>query len=280
MRGQIGHLFAAACRSAPFERGRWRLGAAAYRHLNAAQIASSHVISTRHGFDMSVDLRQFVDRTIYCMGEWEPHESALIQKLLKPGDCFVDVGANIGYFSLLAAKLVGPEGKVFAFEANARTHALLLENLARNDARQVAPQWLAVGEQSGHAIIHHYEPGNAGGDVARLADGGDTKNRVRMERLDEVLAGTPIALIKLDIEGGEAKALRGASGLLDGDHAPDLLFELTPRLLEDSGDNAEDLLNWLRDRQYHLTKIASHAGGLTSGSQGQSYFHATKRAVR
>jgi len=277
MRNQIGHLLAAASRAAPFERGRWRLGSLAYRMVDSGAADYAKIITTRHGFDLALDLRQFIDRTIFCTGEWEPHETQVIARILKPGDSFADVGANIGYFALLAAKIVGPEGHVYAFEANPETYKLLQDNIARNGAANVTAHHLAIGEDAGHAVIHRHEAGNAGRDVAMVAQDGETGDQVRMERLDSVLGDASIKLIKLDIEGGEAKALRGAQAILEGEDAPQLLFELTPQFLVDNGDDAGELLEWLRGLGYLLTEIATHGDHGEGGEASQSYYHAVKR---
>ncbi|KLI63900.1 FkbM family methyltransferase [Aurantiacibacter marinus] len=276
MRNNIGHLVASASRTAPFERGRWRLGSLAYKLVDPGAADYHQIVTTRHGFTMGLDLRQFIDRTIYCTGEWEPHETQVIQRILRPGATFADVGANIGYFTLLASHIVGPAGHVHAFEANAQTHALLSENMARNSATNVSAHLLAVSDEAGSAVIHHCEPGNAGRDMAMAAKPEDRGSTVRMERLDTVLANTSITLIKLDIEGGEAKALRGAEALLTGCSAPDLLFELTPQLLTENGDDATDLLEWLRGIGYILSEISVHGGKASADALEQSYYHASK----
>lgn len=276
----IGHGAAYASRNAPFEKGRWRLGSLAYRMIEGDAARDRRIVRTRHGFDMALDLAQFVDRTIYCTGEWEPHETAVIRRVLRAGDTFVDVGANIGYFSLLGAKLVGPRGRVHAFEANPATACLLQTNLDRNGAANVVVHALAVGEEAGQATIHEPEDGNMGSDFASPCAGGSGGLQVRMDLIDAVVKAERVRLIKLDIEGGEAKALRGARGLLADANAPDLLFEYAPSLLERAGDNGGELLEWLRGLGYALHEIAMHDGGDRGRDAVQTYYHAIKgRAV-
>ena len=160
----LGHALAATCRNAPFERGRWRIGNLAYRLIDGGRSADLQpAVQTRHGFAMNLDLAEFVDRTIFCTGEWEPRETALISELLKPGDTFVDVGANIGYFTLLASRLVGATGKVIGIEANPRTFKLLEANVALNHCANVDLRHVAAGEAPGFATMVEREPGNAGG---------------------------------------------------------------------------------------------------------------------
>ncbi len=278
MRQLLATTLAAMCRAAPFERGRWRLGGLAALLFEAGELpAQRRTVMTRHGFAMSLDLRQLVDRAIYCQGEWEPLETALFAQVLRPGDRVADVGANVGWFSLHAARLVGPEGQVHCFEANRDTFALLQANLALNGCGQVAAHWLAVGEQTGHVRIAPREAGNAGADGVELARESD--DAVPLVRLDQVLAETPLRLLKLDIEGWEAKALRGAEGLLRRAEAPDLVFEFTPEFLSAAGDDPRELVLWLEALGYRVQvvdKTGMHGPDEALYTRRQSYLYCTK----
>jgi FkbM family methyltransferase len=270
---------AALCRAAPFERGRWRIGSLASRLIESAPLPPGRrTVATRHGFAMSLALGEHVDRSIWCQGEWEPLQTRLIGDILRPGDRFVDVGANIGYFSLLAARCVGPQGSVTAIEANADTHALLKANLALNGCANVDTRLVAVGEAPGRARIVSPEAGNAGADrVAFDADGAGT---LEVERLDSLLGSAPVRLIKIDIEGAEAKAIRGAGALLEGSDAPDLVFEFTPEFLSATGDDPAALLGHLIRLGYRVSELTNH--GLRPPapdilSRRQTYLYCTKR---
>jgi FkbM family methyltransferase len=278
MRQVLATILAAICRAAPFERGRWRLGSLAARLFEGGVLpATRRTVATRHGFAMSLDLRQLVDREIYCQGVWEPLETALFARVLRSGDRVADVGANVGWFSLLAARLVGPGGRVDSFEANRDTFALLEHNLALNACTHVTAHCLAVGEAQGLARIAPREPGNAGADGVELASGGD--DTVPLVRLDQVLAEGALRLIKLDIEGWEAKALRGAEGLLRRADAPDLVFEFTPEFLTAAGDDPRALLAWLEGLGY-LVRVVDKAGmhkpDEAIHTRRQSYLYCTK----
>ena len=280
IRGALGHALAATCRNAPFERGRWRIGSLAYRLIDGGERAGvEHAVQTRHGFAMNLDLAQFVDRTIFCTGEWEPRETALIAEILRPGDVFVDVGANIGYFTLLASSLVGPTGRVIAVEANPRTFELLEANVRRNGCANVDLRHVAAGEASGFATLFEREAGNAGGDQVDFAAQG-APGAITVERLDALVGKQPVRLIKLDIEGAEAKALRGATGLLEPGDAPDLVFEFTPKFLADMGDDPRELVGSLERLGYRLATIGD-AGRNPVGEHiyaaEQTYLYCTKR---
>ena len=276
-RQMLGHTLAATCRKAPFERGRWRIGSLAYRLIDeAGAVGMRSAVETRHGFAMNLDLAQFVDRTIYCTGEWEPLETGLIAAILKPGDLFVDVGANIGYFTLLASRRVGPEGRVIAVEANPRTFKLLEANVRLNECTNVALHHLAAGEAAGFATLFEREAGNAGGDQVDFTGDG----KIAVERLDALVGEQRVRLIKLDIEGAEAKALRGASGLLERADAPDLVFEFTPKFLAGMGDDPRELIGLLERLGYRRQTIST--AGRKPADEGiyaaeQTYLYCTKR---
>ena len=278
IRGALGHALAATSRSAPFERGRWRIGSLAYRLIDGESGAQS-AVQTRHGFAMNLDLAQFVDRTIYCTGEWEPLETALIAEILKPGDGFVDVGANIGYFTLLASRRVGPSGRVIAVEANPRTFKLIEANVRLNECANVDLRHVAAGETPGFATMIEREAGNAGGDQVDFA-AVSSHTSMAVERLDQLVGEQPVRLIKLDIEGAEAKALRGATGLLERSDAPDLVFEFTPKFLADMGDEPRALIGLLERLGYRLQTIGnagrSPADELIYAAE-QTYLYCTKR---
>lgn len=254
MANAIGHLAAWASRKYPSEKGQWRLGALAYRLLPEATVRSDvRTVDTRHGFALRLDLGQFIDRTIYCTGGWEPLETMVIAAALKPGDGFVDVGANIGFFSLLAHRLVGPTGRVHAVEATPSTADLLSGNIMLNDAGTIRVHRCAAGDREGHVGMMVHDAGNIGSNHLSFAEGTGTK--IPLCRLDGLLAGEAIRLIKLDIEGAEAMALRGAGVLLDGDAAPALLFEFSPTMLRSMGDDPAALLHYLEGKGYTIYEI-------------------------
>lgn len=253
MANTIGHFAAWASRNYPFEKGQWRLGSLAYALLPEAAVRSQiRTAQTRYGFAMRLDLGQFVDRTIYCTGGWEPLETRVIAAALTPGDSFVDVGANIGFFSLLAQRLVGPKGRVHAIEATPSTADLLEHNIALSGAGAITVHRCAAGDRDGAVTMVVHDVGNIGSNHLSFDDAGPA---IPLRRLDGLLGGAAVRLIKLDIEGAEAMALRGAGALLDGDTAPALLFEFSPAMLRGMGDDPATLLGYLEARGYRIYEI-------------------------
>lgn len=165
-------------------------------------------------------------------GCYEPHLTRQLRALLEPGAVFVDVGANIGFFTLLAAARVGPAGRVHAFEAREDNLALLRRSLDENGFTNVDVHRCAVSDRPGDLAFFAsgtwYSNGRIVGDDEA---GSERLPRVPALPLDQALADAPrVDVIKMDIEGAEARALAGMRGLLRR-HRPVLLTEFSPDLL-------------------------------------------------
>lgn len=180
------------------------------------------------------DLKHLIAREICLTGRYAPMETALVRACLVPGDTFVDVGANLGYFALLGAACVGPAGRVLAVEPDPRMAAALRENLALNRAGQVRVVEAAAGEREGSALLAGYadRSGNWGASTLLRDRPGDGPSfPVRCASLDRLLdeaAIDRVALVKVDVEGAESQVLRGmAEGLRRGRYRR-VLVEMHP----------------------------------------------------
>jgi len=150
-----------------------------------------------------------VTRSMHSHGFWELHVVRLLEARLRPGMTFVDVGAFIGYFTVLASRLVGQQGRVFAFEPDACSVALLQSNLHRHRCANVSV--FAVAAWSGFKPMRlTSKAGNRGStEVGVGADGMD----VRAAPLDALING-PVDVMKIDAEGSDHAVLWGARRLL------------------------------------------------------------------
>jgi FkbM family methyltransferase len=168
-----------------------------------------------------------IGKPITRLGVYEFAVSKLVREYLRPGDVFVDVGANIGYYTVIAAGLVGNAGLVYAFEPSSRIRARLERNVMLNALSQVRIRAEAVSSKSG--FVRLIEPQNTGNDGLAYVDttGGGDGTEVRSVRLDELseLKDRHPALIKVDVEGGEPEVFRGATSILEQAEAPSILFE-------------------------------------------------------
>lgn len=154
----------------------------------------------------------------YLEGRVEPHVQEALQNFLRPGMTFYDLGANIGFFSLIAARLVGENGHVVAFEADPAVAARLRENVERNEFEMIAVQEKAVWWKSGSVSFtranEETSPDRGVGHVAE-AQGAAGDVQVDAVCLDEVVAdGCEPDFMKWDVEGAEAEVFLGARKLL------------------------------------------------------------------
>ena len=182
---------------------------------------------------------------VYYSGRPEYHEMGLVAHLLRPGDRFVDVGANAGYYTLLASTIVGPSGSVESIEPGLPALERLRENIALNRLANVRIHECALADTAGPArFIHDRDTENR---LAIPADAGTVT--VAASRLDDLLGEAPCALVKIDVEGAELRVLKGAEGTLARAKPPVLLIEVGKRLAM-FGTTEEDLASWLAARGY------------------------------
>jgi len=224
-------------------------------------------------FKMYVRLDDWaVGARIAVKRSYEPHVTSVLRPLLKPGAIFIDIGANIGYYTLLAAAHVGSAGKVIAFEPSSANCDLLRMSLHANNFTNVQLHPSAVADFEG---IVGFGMDDSNGRIS-LDDPTSAAFQVRAVRLDIFLNDQPrIDLIKIDIEGAEGRALSGMRELVRRHH-PIILTEFSPRGLSFVSNIApEAYLQQLRDLGYQLT-IIPHGGGLSatphSNEQIMEYF--------
>lgn len=180
---------------------------------------------------------------------YEPYESELFNSLLRPDSVFLDVGANIGHFSLLAAGRIDPElGEVVALEPSGDNYETLTTNLAANDARSVSALRLAASDDPGTLTLH-LNRGNTGDH--RIGRGGPAPSdefegaeQVSVRDLDSLCKelGIVPTLIKVDTQGHELAVFRGMAEILASTRPLHVIFEFAPYLMAAAGDDSEELL--------------------------------------
>lgn len=141
---------------------------------------------------------------------WEPYETTLMVRHLQPGDVFLDIGANIGYYSVIAATLVGAHGTVIAYEPEAQNYKLLLANIALNHLTNVQPFMAALGDHNGKGHMYLCEDNK--GDHQLYDDGsGRTESAVTIIHGDTHVSSLTkrVDFIKIDTQGSEVHILRG-----------------------------------------------------------------------
>jgi FkbM family methyltransferase len=207
---------------------------------------------------MRLDLGDAFERSVYLN-----YENAvmvrLLRRVLRPGDVYVDAGANIGQLALVASRCVGPGGSVYAFEPQPRALERLRENVRLNDAANVTVVPKGCWDAVGTAALYDFEGGAI--DLPSMGRRPDRQvvgeTAIETVRIDEVVPG-PTRLIKVDVEGAEWAALRGAERLLSGPEPPHLLVELNQKTSQAFGFHPMELVDWILGRaprrRLHLVK--------------------------
>ncbi|CAA9352054.1 MAG: hypothetical protein AVDCRST_MAG68-3732 [uncultured Gemmatimonadetes bacterium] len=183
---------------------------------------------------------------LYAAGypEWE--EMSFVRDYLAPGDGFVDVGANVGVYALLAASRVGPTGRVVCFEPGRQPLRRLRENLELNGLDNVEVLPFAVSDRAGTIRFD-----TAAGTTGHMASGGGATEEATSVRLDDVLPEGAWAMGKMDIEGAEPLALRGAERHLAEMNPPVWLVEVNG-CLRRYGFTEAQLWAWLGERGWDV----------------------------
>jgi FkbM family methyltransferase len=197
-------------------------------------------------------LRAWPDSTvasmmIYCRGRPDWHEALFLRHFLKPGDGFVDVGAHVGTYSLLAGALVGPSGWVEAFEPAADAAQRFRLNIELNGFSWVHLTQAAVGAEEG--TVRFTTGLKTINQVSLRSTPGDVE--VSQLRLDDVLAGRDAAAAKLDVEGAEPLVLAGWQAALRRGLPMALLIEVNDGIRR-FGFREAEFLGWLRGFGYRM----------------------------
>ena len=197
-------------------------------------------------------LASIVELRLATCGVYEPDVVDYLQSVLTEGMTVVDIGANIGFFSLLASDLVGASGRVVSFEPTPPTYAHLLRNLELNGRRNVLTSPNALSDRAGHARMTTSDD-NALSALATEPGAGGVE--VATETLDaalERLGVTVCHVIKMDIEGAEWMALRGMRATLRSNPGVVLVIEVHPRAIAEFGGSSEAFAKDLADAGFNL----------------------------
>ena len=195
--------------------------------------ARSEIKCRIHHFNFHLNaLDAGISRELYIYGVHEPLTTHILMDIVKPGMTVVDVGANLGYYTLLEARLVGPQGKVIAIEPYPRSVRFLRRNIVENEFSYiVSVVEAAVGDCEAYVDFAVSEKANWNRILDMSTSETDISTiKVKMIRLDDVVGNCPIDFIRMDIEGAEVKAIRGAFETITSS-VPILCIELHPQII-------------------------------------------------
>ncbi|MEM9080743.1 MAG: FkbM family methyltransferase [Verrucomicrobiota bacterium] len=205
-------------------------------------------VKTRWQAHLKCRLDDYVGRSVAFFGDLDPKLSWVMKTVLRPGDTFVDVGANIGLLTTLGAQLVGPQGKVLAIDPQPKILDDLREAITTNNLSQVTLAPVAVGEEE-TTLTLRVPVGNYGSASLRNQFERDFESypvpvRIFRDLLLEHHCQTP-RLVKLDVEGFEAEVIRGAGSLWQESPPPVVIFEFRepPSTRAENTDSGQLLAN-------------------------------------
>jgi FkbM family methyltransferase len=234
--------------------------------LNSAEFRNKQAIRSSGLSPVLVELDAFkiyvyppdspTARSIIDGHTYEPHVTAAIERLVKPGMVFVDIGANLGYLSLVAARVVGERGKVICFEPNQENCKLIYLSAKLNGFENIEIYPFALADEN-KAVIYDDMEGN--GIISAFDSNLEStplRSIVRALTLDSALRDEDsIDVLKMDIEGAEYMVMRGAAGVLKR-HRPVILSEFSPPGLHNvSGVSGEEFLRLFVAARYDISVL-------------------------
>ena len=201
------------------------------------------------------------DRTLYLwmhrLGLMGSAERAALGRLARPGMTVLDVGANLGLYSMFLAQRVGPQGRVVSFEPDPDLFGLLRDNLAANSFANVEVHNLSLGDRPGRMVLSRLTLNSGDNHLGTAAE--STFRRpveVEVTPLDAMMAGLCPDLVKVDVQGWELKVLRGMQSLLGRVPSVGLYLEVCPKWLRRAGDGPEELHDFLWALGFRLFSCA------------------------
>jgi FkbM family methyltransferase len=237
------------------------------------------VVRLDPGFRMKLDLQDPEQLKVYFYGHYhERYEAALVRRLLNDDEIFWDVGANVGYFTLVAATALAQRGQIVALEPGQNAYQRLTENVSLNPYRNIQTFPVAASDREGEAVLH--VAGDIADSSASLYPAGQTQVRqevcrtVSLDHLRRVQGLRPPHLIKLDVEGAELAVLQGARDLISAT-PPLLLVEMEEKNLRAAGASREAIRQFLSPYGYraaHLRKGRWYATADLQGVKGRNIF--------
>jgi FkbM family methyltransferase len=225
---------------------------------------------------IKLDLDEWIQQHIYFLGYFDPLGIRFIKNQLYEGEIFIDIGANVGAYSLIASRFVGKSGRVIAFEPASKSFLRLMKNISMNGLTNIIPERKAVIDRNTKIDLYISRNQNLGMSSIFHHDleTGTTESveAVSLDSYAEKLGLSRISLIKIDIEGSEFLALKGMQKILDS-MRPKILIELKEETLANSGFQVKDVLDLLTKAGYSKFIIDSKGNISNDLSQQPEDYH-------
>ncbi len=199
-----------------------------------------------------------IGRSLLTTGSWQKETARLFEDVIQKGMVVLDVGANIGYFTLIAARLVGGEGKVFAFEPEPYNFDLLVKNIKLNGYKNVIPVPKAISDKKGRATLfldkHRALHSLARENVTRFSG---SSVEVEVQTLDGFLKdfGHRVDFAKIDVQGAELAVIGGMRRIIETNKELKMVVEFSPKQLRGFGSSPAEFLDRLTGYGFKLYQI-------------------------
>lgn len=236
------------------------------RYVQFTRLDEPRYMQWLEGLEVLITPREQMSQAVYVSGLYEPCTSVVLRRLLHAGDTFVDVGANVGWFSLLASRWVGPHGLVLSVEPSQRECSRLRGHVAHNHLTNVRVLQIAAGREEGEGVLHVADERHSGLNTLKPAFMYDDvresyTERVRVVPLDALVEreGIPrVDVIKIDVEGAEYDVVMGARNIIER-HRPLLILEVAGEATSAGHAERQALERFLRSFGYVFAAIDADA---------------------
>lgn len=209
----------------------------------------SFIVKTKENISLEIFLSSQMDTSYFDLNF--NRNNIILEEInkLKSGQNFLDIGANIGYYSLLASKIVGNSGRVYSFEPSSREFKRLLKNIEINNCKNIIPSNLALSD-SNNEIYFSIAQGHTGLNSISIEDKSIDKTTqiVKTMKLDTYFNSEIIRfkLAKIDVEGSELMVLKGMEQILKEHAIERIIIEITPRFFKVFNYKKDDIYNFLK----------------------------------
>lgn len=223
-----------------------------------AKIRENIEIVIQSGIKMRLYFDSKLSQILYFYPEFESQELRFLNTFLKPGDIFVDVGANIGLYTLIAASLVGLGGVVYAFEPCSKTFQRLVNNVHLNNLNNVFCHQIALSDKTSNVdMVVSLDGFDAWNSFAQPVMGksfaSETVTSITWDGfIQEHKIAERVTLMKIDVEGWETKVLAGGREFFSRTDAPALQVEFTEQACQSAGSSCEELYHQLEELGYQM----------------------------
>ena len=194
-------------------------------------------------------------------GIWEKAGTNFVLNSIKKNDVVLDIGANIGYFTLLFAKQAGSNGKIYAFEPEPKNFQLLKKNLENNKYQNVTCENVAVSNKNDEIELFLSEKSIGQHKIYPSTSVSNKSIKIKSIKIDDYILKNikdeQISFIKIDAEGSEYHIIEGMKSLLGSKIPLKIMLEFDPIQINDSGCNPEDLLNVLNNAGFNFSFVNS-----------------------